>query len=109
MANAKFEISIVPAKPDIRIERDSVSFWLRVKPRYSRERLRVDSSGEPRLELHASPTEGEANEACVEFLARLLRVPRSSVAIVTGGRSRRKLIRIRGGEDVVTKLKSALA
>lgn len=108
MANFKRQILNVPLKVEIRAEGDSVTFWLRVKPRSSRERLTVDSSGEPRLELHASPTEGQANEACVEFLARLLHVSRSSVAIITGEKSRRKLIRIRGGEEIVTKLKSAL-
>ncbi len=93
---------------DFRIDGNTVTFWLRVKPRSSRQRLTVDSSGEPRLELHASPTEGQANDACIEFLAQLLRVRRSSVEIVTGEKSRRKLIRIRGGEEIVTKLKSVL-
>ena len=109
MANGKSQMSNVPPKVDIRVEGDSVTFWLRVKPRSAHERLMVDSSGELRLELHAPPTEGHANDACVEFFARLLRVPRSSVGIITGEKSRRKLIRIRGGEEIVTKLKSALA
>jgi uncharacterized protein (TIGR00251 family) len=99
----------VPTKADIRVEGGNVTFWLRVKPRSSRERLTLDSSGEPRLELHASPTEGQANDACVEFLARRLHVSRSSIGIITGKKARRKLIRIRGGEEIVMKLKSALA
>jgi len=77
-----------------RIEGESVSFWLKVKPRSARERLAYDSNGELRLELHAPPSEGEANQACVYFLARALRLPQSCVAIVSGQRSRRKLIRI---------------
>jgi uncharacterized protein (TIGR00251 family) len=95
-------------KAEIRLEGDSVTFWLQVKPRSSRERLSVDSSGELRLELHAAPTEGRANIACVEILARRLRVPRSSIGIVTGEKSRRKLIRIRGGEEIATRLKAAV-
>ena len=79
-----------------RIEGDSVSFWLKVKPRSARERLAYDSNGALRLELHAPPSEGEANQACVYFLARALRLPQSCVAIVSGQRSRRKLIRIAG-------------
>jgi uncharacterized protein (TIGR00251 family) len=79
-----------------RIEGESVSFWLKVKPRSARERLAYDSNGELRLELHAPPSEGEANQACVYFLARALRLPQSCVAIVSGQRSRRKLIRIAG-------------
>ena len=79
-----------------RIEGESVSFWLKVKPRSARERLAYDSNGELRLELHAPPSEGEANQACVYFLARALRLPQSCVAIVSGQRSRRQLIRIAG-------------
>ena len=93
---------------NLRVEGSAVTFWLRVKPRSSRERLTLDSNGEARLELHAPATEGQANEACIEFFARMLGVPRSNVRLVTGEKSRRKLIRIRGGEEMVRNLKSAL-
>ena len=81
---------------NFKVEGDTASFWLKVKPRSARERLAYDSNGELRLELRAPPSEGEANRACVYFLARALRLPQSSVTIVSGERSRRKLIRIRG-------------
>jgi len=90
------------------IEGNTVTFWLRVKPRSRRERSGLDSAGELRLELHAAPTKGQANSACVEFLARLLRLPRSSIEIVAGEKSRRKLIRVRGGEETASQLKSAV-
>jgi hypothetical protein len=77
-----------------KVEGETVSFWLRVKPRSARERMAYDSNGELRLELHAPPSEGEANQACVYFLARALRLPQACVTIVSGQRSRRKLIRI---------------
>ncbi len=94
---------------NLKIERNTVTFWLRVKPRSSRERLGLGSAGELRLELHAAPTEGQANIACVEFLARLLRLPRSSIEIVAGEKSRRKLIRVRGGEETARRLTSSVA
>jgi len=78
------------------VDGDTVSFWLKVKPRSARERLAYDSNGDLRLELHAPPNEGEANQACVYFLARALRLPQACVTIVSGLRSRRKLIRIAG-------------
>jgi len=92
---------------DFRIEHGSVTFWLRVKPRSSREELALDSSGELRLALHAAPTEGQANQACIEFLARTLRVARSSVQILRGTKARRKLIRIQGGEEIAAELRKA--
>jgi len=81
---------------DYKIEGELVSFWLKVKPRSSCERLAYDSNGELRLELHAPPTEGQANQACICFFARALRLPQSCVTIVSGQRARRKLIRIAG-------------
>jgi hypothetical protein len=81
---------------NFKVDQDSVSFWLKVKPRSAREGLAYDSSGELRLELHAPPSEGEANQACIYFFARALRLPQACVAIISGQRSRRKLIRITG-------------
>jgi uncharacterized protein len=91
---------------EVQIEGECTTFWLRVKPRSSRERLIVDSAGAFKLELHAAPTEGQANAACIKYLSRLLRVPRSGVEIITGEKSRRKRIRIRGGQEVERKLRS---
>ena len=93
---------------DFRIERESVSFWLKVKPRGSRDRLKRDAQGELILEVHAPPVEGEANEACVRFLARVLGIPRGSVGLVVGEKSRRKLIRISGrsGEETAAQIKA---
>lgn len=82
--------------PEFKIKGENVSFWLRVKPRAARERLHVDASGELRLELHAPATEGQANEACVSFFARALRLPKASVVILSGRKARRKLLRVTG-------------
>jgi hypothetical protein len=94
--------------PDFKVEQETVSFWLRVKPRSARERLAYDTSGELLLELHAPPTEGRANQACVYFFARALRLPQACVAIISGRRSRRKLMRITGhsAEETVMGIKA---
>jgi len=93
---------------NFKVEQESVSFWLKVKPRSSREDLAYNSSGELRLELHAPPSEGEANQACICFFARALRLPQACVAIISGQRSRRKLIRITGrsAEETVAGLEA---
>ena len=94
--------------PEFTIEREHVSFWLKVKPRAQRERLRRSASGELILELHAPPVEGEANEACIRFFARALRLPQACVGLLAGAKSRRKLIRITGrsAEETVRQLKA---
>jgi len=94
--------------PDFKVEQETVSFWLKVRPRSARERLAYDPSGELRLELHAPPAEDEANEACVYFFARALRLPQACVTIVAGRKSRRKLLRISGrsAEETLAGIKA---
>jgi uncharacterized protein (TIGR00251 family) len=82
---------------DFTAEGNTVTLWLRIKPRSRRCRLLRNASGEFCLELTAPPVEGKANEAAVEFLAESLHVPRRSVELVTGAKSRRKLFRITSG------------
>jgi len=81
---------------DFKIEKETVSFWIKVKPRSARERLSYNTTGELCLELHAPPTEGLANQGCIYFFARALRLPQACVTIISGHKSRRKLIRITG-------------
>jgi hypothetical protein len=40
--------------------------------------------------------DGKANEACIDFFAKLLKVPRSSITIAAGETSRNKVIRVAG-------------
>jgi hypothetical protein len=96
--------------PEFKVERENVSFWLRVKPRAARERLTVDAAGELRLELHAPATEGQANDACVHFFARALRLPQACIAILAGHKARRKLLRITGrsAEETVAAIEKAV-
>jgi len=90
------------------VQGNDVRFWLNVKPRSAKEQFGLDAYGELRLQVHAPAADGKANVACIDFLSRLLRVPRSSIEIVMGDKSRRKLFRIRGGVKVAEKLRSAV-
>jgi uncharacterized protein (TIGR00251 family) len=49
-----------------------------------------------KVSLSAPPVEGSANQACIDFFAKLLKVPRSSVTIASGQTSRNKVIRVAG-------------
>jgi uncharacterized protein (TIGR00251 family) len=93
---------------EFQIENDAVRFWLKVKPRSSREHLTMEANGEMKLELHAPPAEGEANEACVGFFAHALRIPKTCVTILSGHKSRRKLIGISvpGGQEIAERLRA---
>ena len=49
-----------------------------------------------KIRLQAPALEGRANDALCEFLAALLKTPKSAVRILSGERSRIKRVEIRG-------------
>ncbi len=93
----------------IRDTPQGATFAVRVQPR-ARKNAIVGAIGDAlKLALTAPPVEGRANEACIEFLAEFLKVPRSSVTIAAGQTSRNKVIRVRGltAADVAERLRRA--
>jgi len=85
---------------------DGATFAIKVHPRARKNAITGELGGALKLSLTAPPVEGRANEACIEFLANLLKVPRSSVTIASGQSSRRKVIRVSGvsADEVETRL-----
>ena len=63
----------------IREREDRVTFEVKVHPRANKNAITGEVGGALKLSLTATPANGRANEACIEFLANLLKVPRSSV------------------------------
>jgi len=80
----------------IRESAGGVSFAVRVHPRAKKNAITGEMGDALKLSLTTPPVEGRANEACVEFFAELLNVPRSSVTIASGLSSRNKVIRVTG-------------
>ena len=74
----------------------AVTFPVRVQPRASKDEIAGEMGGALKVRLRAPAVEDRANEALVEFLAQLLKTPRSAVRILSGERSRTKRIEIRG-------------
>jgi uncharacterized protein len=72
------------------------TFAVKVHPRAKKNAITGEVGDAIKLSLTALPIEGRANQACVEFLANLLKVPRSLVAIASGQHSRSKVIRVVG-------------
>ena len=71
-------------------------FSVRVQPRASRNELAGEMSGALKIRLQAPAVENRANDALIEFLARLLKTPKSAVRILSGDRSRTKRVEVRG-------------
>src|SRR5580658_3955157 len=74
----------------------TVSFAVRVQPRASKDEIAGVIEGALRIRLQAPAVENRANEALVEFLAHLLKTPKSAVRILGGERSRMKRVEISG-------------
>jgi len=85
-----------------------VTFAVKVHPRAKKNAVAGELGDALKLSLTAPPIDGKANEACIEFLANLLKVPRSSVTIASGQTSRRKVVRVVGisREEALQRLDS---
>ena len=73
-----------------------MAFSVKVHPHARKNAITGELDGALKISLTAPPIDGKANEACIEFFAKLLKVPRSSVTIASGQNSRRKVIRVSG-------------
>jgi uncharacterized protein len=81
---------------EIASRQGEVVFVVRVQPRASRDEVCGLMDGAMKVRLQAPPLEDRANEALCEFLAQLLKTPKSAVRILSGERSRVKRVAIRG-------------
>ena len=84
-----------------------VTLSLRVQPRAARNAVVGWTGDTLNIRLTAPPVAGEANAACLEFLADLLDLPQSQLEILRGERSRDKVVQITGlsEEEVYARLK----
>lgn len=74
----------------------AVVLAVRVQPRASRDEVVGEWEGALKVRLRTPAIEGRANEALVEFLARVLRIPKAAVRILSGERSRMKRVELIG-------------
>ncbi len=92
-----------------------VTFAVKLHPRAKKNTITGELGDALKVSLTAPPIDGRANAACIEFFAKLLEVPRSSVTIASGQTSRQKVIRVVGlsteevGERVVRSVPSAVS
>jgi len=73
-----------------------ITFAVKVHPRAKKNAITGIAGDALKLALPAPPADGKANAACIEFFAKLLNLPRSSVTIAAGQTSRNKVIRVSG-------------
>jgi len=58
--------------------------------------------GTIKIELKAKPVDGEANRVLLNFLSKIIQIEKSKITIISGFRSKNKLIKIESGnKDLV--------
>jgi uncharacterized protein (TIGR00251 family) len=73
---------------------DGVSFRVRVQPRSKENRIVGIHDDALKMKISAPPVDGAANALCIKFLAKQLKVPKSSLQIESGHTGRIKMIRL---------------
>src|SRR5258708_38686205 len=83
-----------------------VTFAVKVHQRAKKNAITGKVGDALKVSLTAPPVDGKANQSCIDFFAKLLNVPRSSVTIAAGQNSRNKVIRVTGlsAEEVTRRL-----
>ena len=75
---------------------NGVELSLLVQPRASRTRLAGEHAGLLKIQLAAPPVDGEANAALLDFISKLLGVPKRQLELASGETSRRKRLQVSG-------------
>jgi uncharacterized protein (TIGR00251 family) len=90
----------------LRASKGGVRLEVEVKVRASRTAILGIKSERLSVALAAPPVDNAANEALRRLLADQLAIPRQNVTIISGEKSRRKLLEIRGltPEEIAQRL-----
>jgi len=81
---------------DVQSREGAVVLLVRVQPRAGKDEIAGVVEGALKIRLQAPAVEDRANVALCEYLAGLLKTPKSAVRILSGHRSRIKRVEITG-------------
>ena len=88
---------------------DGIRVAVRLTPRAGAARVEGVVGGRLKVAVTAPPAKNQANDALLRLLARQWRLPRRDFSIVTGGKSRNKIVHIAGDPaELTAKIKRAL-
>lgn len=65
-----------------------------VQPGASKNEIAGEHDGKMKIRLQAAATEGQANKALIDFLAKHFGVKKNQIKILSGEKSRHKVIQI---------------
>jgi hypothetical protein len=86
-----------------------ITVMLHVQPGAKRSEIVGLHGNALKVRIDAAAVENKANAALVDFLSSLLGLSKSAVTIRRGATSRRKMVEIAGGEEIVKRMKALAA
>lgn len=86
---------------DIKEEKEGISIKISVIPNSSKTFVVGILDGALKIKLNSPPIEGRANKEVIEFLSKLLGVPKTSISILRGDKNKLKTLQIKGDRDLL--------
>ena len=81
--------------PYLKENTDGITLTVFVQPRSSKNMIAGLHNQALKIKLTSPPVDGAANKMCIQYLAKCLKVPKSSIEIVSGHKSRTKRLLLR--------------
>lgn len=85
------------------IQEDSKGIILKVfiQPRSSKNMIAGCHGDALKIKLTAPPVGGAANKMCIQYLAKCLKIPKSSIKIISGqsSRTKRMILKYKNGKN----------
>ena len=81
--------------PYIQENTHGVTLKVFIQPRSSKNMIAGLHGDALKIKLTAPPVDGAANNMCIKYLAKYLKIPKSSIEIISGHSSRTKRLHLR--------------
>ncbi len=92
----------------MRETKDGIVFQLKISPNASKNEV-IKSTEGVKVKITAPPVDGKANKCLIEYLAKLFKVPKTSIEILRGETSKEKTLLIKVfDDDKINIIKSVL-
>jgi uncharacterized protein len=85
--------------PFIQEDNDGIILNILIQPRSSKNMVAGPHGDALKIKLTAPPVDGAANKMCIEYIAKWVRIPKSSIEIISGHASRTKRVLLRCRND----------
>ena len=81
---------------------------IKVKPNSKTDEIIREADGSLKIKIRAQPVEGKANKSLLEYLAKVLGLPKSSLVLLKGESNSFKTLEINAVEKDVTDILNKL-